>query len=182
MHIKSNSYYSIEFASIASKFLSFGGEVPFLFQRKGVQMEIKSNDFSNNSPIPEMYTCDGRDISPHLSWSNFPKETRSFALSVIDPDAPKGNFIHWLICDIPKDVNSIPRGGHIPGSAKEVENDFGRKQYGGPCPPSGTHRYFFTVYALDAEHLENVNKGNFISKVEEHKIDSTEIIGLYRRR
>ncbi len=145
-------------------------------------MEIKSNDFSNNSMMPALYTCDGRDISPQLSWSNFPKETKSFALSVIDPDAPRGDFVHWLIYDIPKEENNIPRGGPIPNGTKEAENDFRRMQYGGPCPPSGTHRYFFTIYALDIEHLDDVNKGNFISKVNGHKIDSAQIIGLYSHR
>jgi len=115
-------------------------------------MKLKSEDFEDNNEIPSEFTCDGRDVSPQLSWEDVPAETKSFTLSVADPDAPMGTFIHWLVFDIPKEVNNIARGT-VPG--KQVENDFGKKDYGGPCPPSGTHRYIFTLYALDVEHLED---------------------------
>jgi len=148
---------------------------------RGVKMKLISKDFENNSGIPPEFTCDGRDISPQLSWSDFPKETKSFALSLEDPDAPMGTFIHWLVYDIPKNVNNIPRGT-LPAESKQLQNDFGNEEYGGPCPPSGTHRYIFMIYALDVEHLEDVNKHNFFSKVEEHIIEKAKLIGLYKRR
>ena len=148
---------------------------------RGVKMKLISKDFENNSGIPPEFTCDGRDISPQLSWSDFPKETKSFALSLEDPDAPMGTFIHWLVYDIPKNVINIPRGTLLAG-AKQLQNDFGNEEYGGPCPPSGTHRYIFMIYALDVEHLEDVNKHNFFSKVEEHIIEKAKLIGLYKRR
>jgi len=144
-------------------------------------MKLISQDFENNGSIPSEFTCDGRDISPQLSWSDFPKDTKSFALSVEDPDAPMGTFIHWLVFDIPKNVNNIPSGS-LPQGSEQIQNDFGNAEYGGPCPPSGTHRYIFTIYALDVEHLENVNKHNFFDKVEEHTIDKAKLIGLYKRR
>jgi Raf kinase inhibitor-like YbhB/YbcL family protein len=148
----------------------------------GFAMEITSNDFENNQSIPSVNTCDGKDISPHLSWSGAPDGTKSLALTCIDPDAPMGDWIHWLVYDIPATGGGIPRGGPLPAGSKEVENDFGKKPYGGPCPPSGTHRYFFTIYALKVEHLGDVSKKDFVKKVKENALASAEIIGLYKRR
>jgi len=144
-------------------------------------MKLKSKDFEDNSNIPSEFTCDGRDVSPQLSWEDVPDETKSFALSVTDPDAPGGTWIHWLVHDIPKDVRSIKQGG-LPKGAKQVENDFGMEDYGGPCPPSGTHRYIFTLYALDTEQLEGVTKRNFFDKVEEHTLGKAVLKGLYKRK
>jgi len=144
-------------------------------------MKLKSKDFGDKTNIPSEFTCDGRDIPPQLSWEDVPNQTKSFALSVTDPDAPGGTWIHWLVHDIPKDVRSIEKGG-LPKVAKQVENDWGKREYGGPCPPSGTHRYIFILYALNTEKLEGVNKRNFFSKVEEHTIDKTMLTGLYKRR
>jgi len=144
-------------------------------------MRLKSKDFEDNSSIPSEFTCDGRGVSPQLSWGDVPVETKSFALSVTDPDAPMGTWIHWLVHDIPRDVRTIEQGG-LPEGAKQVENDFRMKEYGGPCPPSGTHRYIFTVYALDVERLEGVNKRNFFDKVREHTLDKAVLKGLYKRK
>ena len=144
-------------------------------------MKLKSKDFEENSNIPSEFTCDGRDISPQLSWEDAPAETKSFALSVTDPDAPRGTWVHWLVHDIPKDVRSIDRES-LPKGAKQVENDFGRKDYGGPCPPSGTHRYIFTIYALDAERLEDISKRNFFDKVEKQTLGKAVLKGLYKRK
>jgi Raf kinase inhibitor-like YbhB/YbcL family protein len=144
-------------------------------------MKLKSKDFVDNGDIPSEFTCDGSDISPQLSWEDIPEETKSFALVVTDPDAVCGSWIHWLVYDISKDLRNIERGS-LPEGAKEVENDFGRKSYGGPCPPSGTHRYIFVVYALDVEHLEGVSKRNFSDVVERHSIEKAEIKGLYKRQ
>ena len=144
-------------------------------------MKLKSNDFRDGENIPPKFTCDGEDISPQLSWENAPNETKSYALSVTDPDAPGGEFIHWLVYDIPKDVRNIDQAC-LPKAAKQVVNDFGKKEYGGLCPPYGTHRYIFTLYALDTEHLENFNKRNFFHEVEKHTLEKAELKGLYKRR
>jgi Raf kinase inhibitor-like YbhB/YbcL family protein len=144
-------------------------------------MKLKSEDFVDNSSIPSEFTCDGRNVSPQLSWEDVPEETKSFALSVTDPDAPGGTWIHWLVYDISKELRKIERGG-LPEGAKEVENDFGKRPYGGPSPPSGTHRYFFTIYALDTEHLKGLNKRSFLDIVEKHTIEKAVIKGLYKRR
>ena len=144
-------------------------------------MRLKSRDFKDNGNIPPEFTCDGRDVSPQLSWEDAPAETKSFALSVADPDAPGGTWIHWLVYDVSKDVRDIDQGS-LPARAKQVENDFGKKDYGGPCPPYGTHRYIFTLYALDDERLEDVNKRNFFDKVEKHALDKAVLKGLYKRK
>lgn len=143
-------------------------------------MKLKSRSFQDEGMIPRLYTCDGEDRSPHLAWSEVPPDTKSFALSLIDPDAPGGDFIHWLITNIPAEVTEITEG-EVPRGAQQVVNDFGKKDYGGPCPPSGTHRYFFTVYALDIEKLSSISKGNFLDEVNSHKIASAQSMGKYKR-
>lgn len=144
-------------------------------------MKLEISDIQNNQIIPSQYTCDGRDVSPGISWGDLPAGTKTLALTVIDPDAPMGDFIHWLVYDIPPQAGSIPKGGPLPNGTKEVRNDFGKNSYGGPCPPSGTHRYFFKLYALDIQNLENVTSGNFLSLIKQHAIDSSEVVGLYSR-
>ena len=161
--------------------LSISMIIPLL-ANEGIAMEITSKDFKNNQAIPSIHTCDGKDISPHITWSGAPEGTKSFALTCIDPDAPTGDFIHWLAYNIPATTSEIPQGGPVPGGAREVTNDFGKKSYGGPCPPSGTHRYFFTIYALKVSDLGTVSKDDFLKKVKENQFASAEIIGLYKRR
>jgi Raf kinase inhibitor-like YbhB/YbcL family protein len=153
-----------------------------LFSQGGNTMEITSKDFKHNQSIPSIHTCDGKDLSPHLAWSGAPEGTKSFALTCIDPDAPVGDFIHWLVYNIPAAVSEIPQAGPLPAAGQEVTNDFGKRPYGGPCPPSGTHRYFFTIYALKVSDLGKVSKGAFLKKVKENQIVSAELIGLYKRK
>ena len=141
-------------------------------------MQLQSHDFSHQGKIPVQLTCDGEDVSPHLQWSGAPVQTKSFALSCLDPDAPAGTWAHWLIVSIPASVTEIPQGK---SAGKEVVNDFGYSHYGGPCPPSGQHRYFFTVYALDVEELDGVRRGNFMEKVKGHTVDTAELMGSYQR-
>jgi len=144
-------------------------------------MKLSSKDFEEGGNIPSELTCDGKNVSPQLSWEGVPDETKSFALSVRDPDAPGGTFLHWLIYNIPKHVRSIERAS-IPRESVQVTNDFGKREYGGPCPPSGTHRYYFTLYALDTERLEDITRHNFFTRIEEHAIEKAELMGRYRRR
>ena len=140
-------------------------------------MKLKSKDFKNNSYLPSTFTADGENISPQLQWQDFPNETKSFVLTCIDPDAPSGDFIHWIVYDIPKDIDEIKQAGK---AGKELENDFEEKSYGGPAPPSGTHRYIFTIFALDIENL-NADREDFFIELKKHAIDSAKIIGLYNR-
>jgi len=143
-------------------------------------MKLESRSFPDEEMIPRLYTCDGEDRSPHLTWSEVPQGTKSFALSVIDPDAPGGDFIHWLIINIPTETRQIEEG-EVPPGAEQIRNDFGKRDYGGPCPPSGVHRYFFTVYALKAEKLLSIDKGNFLDEVKRYTIDSAQLMGKYTR-
>ena len=141
-------------------------------------MKLMSIDFKHKEFLDSKFAYRKGNISPHLTWEDPPNETKSYAISCNDPDAPVGDWIHWLVVNIPKDINEISQGGPVPG--KELKNDYGSIGYGGPAPPSGTHRYFFKVFALNIETLKDINKGNFVSKVEDHVIDSAEIIGLYK--
>jgi len=144
-------------------------------------MKLKSTDFNHKEMIPSRFTCDGEDISPYLAWNEAPEETKSFALIVDDPDVPMGTWVHWLVCDIPPNTQEIPQNG-VPLEARQVKNDFGKQEYGGPCPPSGVHRYFFKLYALNKEKLESTDKKAFYREVMAHKIDEAVIIGKYSRR
>ncbi len=142
-------------------------------------MKLQSNAFENNEFIPEKYSCKGADINPDLRWDDAPAGTKSFALSVKDPDAPSGVFVHWLVYDIDKDTRKIEENS-IPG--KQVQNSFGKKDYGGPCPPSGVHRYYFRLFALDTDSLGNItNKDDFDKNVEAHTLDKAELMGRFKK-
>ena len=144
-------------------------------------MKIKSKDFENGGMIPSVFTCDDKDISPHLAWEDVPEGAKSFALIVDDPDAPMGTWVHWLLCNISPNLRELPQNS-VPSGALQVKNDFGKTNYGGPCPPSGVHRYFFKLYALNIPSLEGINEKNFYDKVKEHKIAEAVLMGKYTRR
>jgi Raf kinase inhibitor-like YbhB/YbcL family protein len=112
-------------------------------------MKLTSPDFSEGSNIPERFTCDGHDISPALNIEEVPPAAKSLVLIVDDPDAPVGTFTHWLIWNLRPDLSEMMADSSPPGAVQGV-NDFGTRGYGGPCPPSGVHRYYFKLYALDA--------------------------------
>lgn len=142
-------------------------------------MKITSPEFENNKFIPRKFACDGQDINPGLSIEAIPEEAKSLVLIVEDPDAPMGTWIHWVVFDIPV-IHRIEENS-VPG--KQGQNDFGRKDYGGPCPPSGTHRYFFKIYALD-EKLnlnEGISKKNLEKAMQGHILDKAELVGLYKK-
>jgi Raf kinase inhibitor-like YbhB/YbcL family protein len=113
-------------------------------------IRVTSEAFAEGEAIPVRYTCDGDNLSPPLAWTGVPDEARGLALLVEDPDAPNGTFVHWTLFDVPSDSRGL-EAGEVPTSAREGENSFGGRGYGGPCPPEGDqpHRYVFVVYALD---------------------------------
>ena len=142
-------------------------------------MNLRSNAFENNGFIPNKYSCKGQDINPELTWDNVPGGTKSFALSVKDPDAPRGTFVHWLVYDIDKASRKIEENS-IHG--KQVKNNFGKPSYGGPCPPSGVHRYFFRLFALNTESLGEIHSMNeFDEKVQKHTIEKAELMGRFEK-
>ena len=142
-------------------------------------MKITSPDFKHNEFIPKKFTCQGEDINPALIIESIPKEAKSLAMIVDDPDAPMGTWVHWVVYDIGV-VERIEENS-IPG--KQGSNNFGRKNYGGPCPPSGTHRYFFKIYALDQmlNLKEGLSKQELEKAMQGHILEKAELIGLYRK-
>ncbi len=146
------------------------------------QLNVSSPAFEENGNIPRQYTCDGKDVSPPLTIEQVPKQARSLALIVDDPDAPGGTWVHWVVWNIPPEVRDIKENTAPPGGA-QGKNDFKKNGYGGPCPPGGTHRYFFKVYALDttlrigrdatASDLRKAMKG--------HVLAEGQLIGRYKR-
>ncbi|RJP55925.1 MAG: YbhB/YbcL family Raf kinase inhibitor-like protein [Candidatus Auribacter fodinae] len=146
------------------------------------RLTVTSQSFNHDEMMDSCYTCDGRNISPHLNWSGAPDHTKCFAVSCVDPDAPSGSFVHWMVYNIPVSTHDISESGVFKSPAVTLKNDFGRAEYGGPCPPSGTHRYFFTVYALDSGSLSAGNKREFFKLVEDHCIAKGYIIGKYSRK
>ena len=147
-------------------------------------MEILSPVFAHNEMIPSRFTCDGEDVSPPLQWKNAPPDTKSFALIMDDPDAPIGTWVHWVLFNIPADVDHLVEGiENLPGNTKHGLNSWRRTDYGGPCPPGGTHRYVFTLYALDCELAfdAGITKKKLLNAIEGHIISTCELIGLYKR-
>jgi Raf kinase inhibitor-like YbhB/YbcL family protein len=149
---------------------------------------IKSNAFQNEDRIPTRYTCEGEGISPDLHWENQPVGTKSFVLIVFDPDAPRGGFTHWLLYDIPADVQSLaenlPLKETLPGIGINGLTDYKRCGYGSPCPPKGSHRYYFTIYALD--NTLNLPAKKSLSEIKSvmdgHILAQAEIMGHYEKQ
>jgi len=151
-------------------------------------MELKSPAFSQGQAIPSKYTCDGKDVSPPLAWTEIPPATKSFALIADDPDAPIGTWVHWVVYNLPPATRQLPEG--FPTDARFADGtmqgmtDFRRTGYGGPCPPSGTHRYFFQLFALDAvlalrpasaaKQLKAAMKGHILAEAQ--------LMGTYHRK
>jgi len=150
-------------------------------------MEIKSSAFGSGEMIPAKYTCDGADFSPQLEWSGSPAGTRSFALICDDPDAPMGTWVHWVIYDIPPTATMLAEGitreKDLPGGGTQGINDFRKIGYGGPCPPGGTHRYFFKLYALDTTLglKPGITKDQLLKAMRGHILAEAQLMGTYRR-
>ena len=151
-------------------------------------MQLTSSAFQHEGKIPAKFTCDGENQSPDFSWSDAPAQTKSFALIMHDPDAPRaGGFTHWVMYDIPPGTGalspSMPKQERVAGAGLQGKNDSGKIGYMGPCPPSGTHRYYVRLYALDnelkldpgatREQLENSIRG--------HVLEQAELMGTYAR-
>jgi hypothetical protein len=152
------------------------------------QIEITSIAFEDGGTIPQQYTCDGPDISPPLRWDAVPEGTQSIALIADDPDAPSGTFVHWVLYNLPADVRELsedlPNEQTLTNGATQGINDFGKIGYGGPCPPSGTHRYFFKLYALDTKTdlPPGESKSDLLGAMEGHVLGQGQIMGRYTRR
>jgi Raf kinase inhibitor-like YbhB/YbcL family protein len=146
-------------------------------------LHISSPAFVHNGTIPVRHTCDGGDVSPSLTITGVPASARSLALIVDDPDAPGGDWVHWVVWNIPPTTTSLGENALPPGS-HQGKNGWGKNSYGGPCPPSGSHRYFFKFYALDSfmELPLSTTKKGLEAAMDGHIVARGEFIGLYKRR
>jgi len=156
-------------------------------EEQRASIEVTSTAFQAGERIPVKYTCDGDDVSPPLSWSSIPAGTKSLALICDDPDAPMGTWVHWVIYNLPATATGLPE--NVPphpilkDGARQGMSDFKRIGYGGPCPPSGTHRYSFRVYAIDSKlELEpGVAKADILKGMEGHLLAEGSLMGRYGR-
>jgi Raf kinase inhibitor-like YbhB/YbcL family protein len=177
--------------AMAAALALWGG---ILYSREGGKSRImktitvQSDSFTHDGMIPSKYTCDGQDISPQLRWSGAPEGTKSFALICDDPDAPAGDWVHWVLFNIPAQTAGLPehflaKGGSVPGLKAGI-TDFRNDEYGGPCPPGGVHRYFFKVYALDTMLglKEGATKRELLQGMEGHILARGELVGKYSRK
>jgi Raf kinase inhibitor-like YbhB/YbcL family protein len=156
-----------------------------------VSIKITSTAFQAGGSIPSKYTCEDRDLSPPLAWSGAPPGTKSFALIVDDPDAPdpakpQRVYVHWVVYNIPAATVALAENASkkgLPKGAVQGKNDWGKAEYGGPCPPIGRHRYFFKLYALDTEltGLSSPTKGDLECAMNGHVLDSGELIASYQK-
>ncbi|HMF09395.1 MAG TPA: YbhB/YbcL family Raf kinase inhibitor-like protein [Thermoanaerobaculia bacterium] len=148
---------------------------------------LRSSAFQEGAAIPRKHTCDGEDVSPELSWSGQPSQTASLALIVEDPDAPRKTWVHWVLFDMPAARSSLPDSVSdrpaVDGGGTQGKNDFGNLGYGGPCPPSGTHRYFFKLYALNKKlGLPSGSSRHDVDKaMEGHVLAEAQLLGRYSR-
>jgi Raf kinase inhibitor-like YbhB/YbcL family protein len=144
------------------------------------RIDVSCAAFNENEFIPPRYTCDGKDVNPALNLDHIPKESQSLAIIVDDPDAPGGTWVHWVIWNIP--VTHHLKEGHRTGT--QGVNDFNKQNYRGPCPPKGTHRYFFKGYALDCilEIPAGSNKADLEKAMAGHILGFGELIGLYKKQ
>lgn len=163
---------------------------PVLGQAKEGMMQkitVRSPAFGEGDRIPSDFTCDGADMSPPIEWSGVPVHAQSIAIIVDDPDAPGGNWTHWLVYNLPPDLTRLAAGisaeEKLPGGALQGRTDFGKPGYGGPCPPSGEHRYFFKVYALDTMlHLKpGASKQELSRAMQGHILADGVLMGKYDR-
>jgi len=150
--------------------------------------QLTSSAFSNEGTIPANYTCDGSDMSPPLAWSGAPAGTKSYALVVDDPDAPAGTWVHWVVWNIPATVNAlaenVAKTAELPDGTRQGISDFKRPGWGGPCPPSGTHRYYFKLYALDALLVVSApaTKRDLETAMKDHILGQATLLGTYTRK
>lgn len=154
-------------------------------------LTLVSADFAHNGPLPMLFTCEGRELSPALAWSGVPARAKSLVLLVDDPDAPdpaapRTTWAHWLLYDLPTTASGLPQGvrpSALPPGTREGTNDSRRTGWSGPCPPIGRHRYFFHLYALDAMlgDLRRPTRPQLIAALTPHLIERTELVGTYEK-
>jgi len=154
-----------------------------------MSLQLTSDAFTNGQSIPAKYSCVGKNISPALAWNDPPAGTQSFALIMDDPDAPFGTWVHWVLYNIKPDMRSLQEDLSIPGKNIDPEaiyvgkNSAGNIGYDGPCPPSGTHRYFFKLYALDTliSLLPGASEEQILKEMDGHILAQDELMGTFSK-
>jgi Raf kinase inhibitor-like YbhB/YbcL family protein len=152
-----------------------------------IEIKLTSSAFKEGQSIPRQYTCDGVNVSPPLEWSGVPKSAKTIAIICDDPDAPAGTWVHWVLYNMPAEniglVENLPATQDLKAGGFQGKNDFGKIGYGGPCPPSGTHRYFFKIYALDSELplKAGATKADAEKAMEGHVVLQGHLMGTYKR-
>jgi hypothetical protein len=177
----------VVFVLVALLVGSVSGPAPAAGEEVQEQVRVSSSAFQEGGMIPSRYTCDGADVSPPLTWSQLPPAAESLALVCDDPDAPMGTWVHWVVYGLPATLGGLPE--NLPGHARlanggvQGRNDFRKLGYGGPCPPSGTHRYYFRLYVLDTEvNLEpGATKHQLLKAIRGHILAEGELMGKYSR-
>jgi Raf kinase inhibitor-like YbhB/YbcL family protein len=151
------------------------------------EVKLISSAFKEGQPIPRQYTCDGVNVSPPLEWSGAPANAKTIAIIADDPDAPSGAWVHWVLYNLPAAniglVENLPATESLTAGGFQGTSDFGKVGYGGPCPPSGTHRYFFKIYALDGELplKAGATKAEVEKAMSGHIVLQGQLMGTYRR-
>jgi len=182
-----SSELSYEGGQVLGGYESRGGSLAVRPGQGGI-MQLTSSAFRHEGSIPKQYTCEGQNISPELAWSGAPAETKSYVLIMHDPDAPRANgFTHWVLYNIPGSLDRIPENlskePNASGVGTQGRNDSGSIGYMGPCPPSGTHRYFTRLYALRS-HIElkpGATQHEVLEAIQGHVIEETELMGTYAK-
>ena len=148
-----------------------------------MSMILTSSAFANGQSIPAKYSCVGKEVSPPLAWSEVPAGVKSFALIMDDPDAPMGTWVHWVLFNIPASSHGLTEGASFNDGTLQGANSGGQMKYGGPCPPSGTHRYFIKLYALDAmlNARTGMTKDQLLSDVQGHILAQSELMGTFSK-
>jgi Raf kinase inhibitor-like YbhB/YbcL family protein len=157
-------------------------------QQQKSELKLTSTAVKEGEAIPRGYTCDGANVSPPLEWTGVPKSAKTIAIIADDPDAPSGTFVHWVLFNLPAAglglIENTPQTETLNGGGVQGKNDFGKTGYGGPCPPSGTHRYFFKFYALDIELplQAGATKDEVEKAMEGHVVAQAQLMGTYSRK
>ena len=152
-----------------------------------IEIKLTSTAFKEGEAIPRQFTCDGVNISPPLEWSGVPKTAKTIAIIADDPDAPSGTWVHWVLYNLPAEnigiVENLPANENLRAGGFHGKNDFGNIGYGGPCPPTGSHRYFFKIYAVDSELplKAGATKAEVEKALEGHILAQGQLMGIHRR-
>ena len=145
------------------------------------KLVVTSPAFRTGSAIPSDLTCDGSEKSPPLAWAGAPDKTKSFAILVDDPDAPKGTFTHWLVTKLPSSTTTLADNATLPRGSQVAKNDKGTDGYAGPCPPTGRHHYHFRVYALNTTLPDGLSRRSFLRAIKGHILAEGDLVGTYKR-